>query len=125
MANYETVFIARQDVSASQVETLADGYAEHITSNEGTIARREYWGLRNLAYRIRKNRKGHYVMFNYEASHEVVAEMERTMRLSEDILRYMTVSVDAHEEGPSAMMQKRDRDERSRNDRERPRKDRD
>lgn len=115
MANYETVFIARQDVSASQVETLADGYAEHITSNEGTIARREYWGLRNLAYRIRKNRKGHYVMFNYSASPDVVAEMERTMRLSEDVLRYLTTRTEDLPEEPSVVMQRRE--ERGRGDR--------
>ncbi len=117
MAFYETVFIARQDISAAQAEALADQYAEHITSNEGRISRRENWGLKNLAYRMNKNRKGHYVLFNYEASSDVVAEMERTMRLSEDVLRYMTIRTEDLPEEPSVVLQRRE--ERGRGDRDR------
>ncbi len=124
MANYETVFIARQDVSSAQVEALADGYAEHIKNHNGTLSRREYWGLRNLAYRIRKNRKGHYILFNYDAAPDVVAEMERQMRLSEDVLRYMTVRTEDLPEEPSVVMQRREERGRGgdRGDR-RPRRD--
>lgn len=113
MSFYETVFIARQDISSAQVETLADGFAQLIQDNGGTVAKREYWGLRNLSYRMKKNRKGHYVLFNLDAPAPAVSEMERTMRINEDILRYLTIRVEALEEGPSAMMQARTRgDER-------------
>ncbi len=131
MPLYESVFIARQDIPAQEVENLADSFAAIITDGGGEIAKREYWGLRNLSYRIKKNRKGHYVMFNIEAPAPTVSEMERNMRLSEDILRYMTVRVDEVEEGPSAMLQSRqareDRPRRDRDrggDRDRPRDDR-
>ncbi|MCC7272230.1 MAG: 30S ribosomal protein S6 [Alphaproteobacteria bacterium] len=122
MTFYENVFIARQDIAANQVEALADQFAAVITENGGQVAKREYWGLRNITYRIRKNRKGHYVLFNLDAPSAAVAEMERTMRINEDVLRYLTVRVDALEEGPSAMMQSKGRDERDRGDR--PRRDR-
>ena len=111
MAFYETVFIARQDISNAQVEALADGFAQVIQDHGGQVSKREYWGLRNLSYRIKKNRKGHYVMLNIEAGGPAVSEMERTMRINEDVLRYLTVRVDALEEGPSAMMQARARGE--------------
>ena len=115
MAYYETVVIARQDASSAQVDALIDGYVEQITASGGRVSRREGWGLRNLAFRMRKNRKGHYVLLNYEAASDVVAEMERTMRLSEDILRYMTVRAEDLPEEPSVFMQRRD--ERGRGDR--------
>jgi small subunit ribosomal protein S6 len=109
MALYETVFIARQDISASQVETLTETFAALIAQGQGEVKKREYWGLRTLAFRIKKNRKGHYVLFNIDAPPAAVAEMERNMRINEDVLRYLTVRVDALEEGPSAVMQSRGR----------------
>ena len=122
MALYESVFIARQDVSATQVDTLADNFEKIISDNGGSIERREYWGLRTLAYRIKKNRKGHYVMFNMEAPSDAVQEMERNMRLNEDILRYMTIRLDEMRDEASPIMQgKGDRD-RDRADRG-PRRD--
>lgn len=115
MAYYESVFIARQDVSAPQVESLADGFAAVIEENGGKVTKRESWGLRGLAYKIKKNRKGHYVLFNLDAPAEAVHEMERQMRLNEDILRHMTLRVDELEEGPSIQMQgKANQEERSR-----------
>lgn len=115
MPFYENVFIARQDISATQVDSLADGFASVIESMGGKVAKREYWGLRNLAYKVKKNRKGHYVLFNLDAPAEAVHEMERQMRINEDLLRYLTVRVEELEEGPSAMMQGRGgREERHR-----------
>lgn len=111
MAFYETVFIARQDISAAQVEALADGFAQVIQEHGGKVEGREYWGLRNISYRIKKNRKGHYVLLNIEANGPAVSEMERTMRINEDVLRYLTVRVEALEAGPSVMMQARARGE--------------
>lgn len=110
MPFYENVFIARQDVSAQQVEAMRDAFANIITERGGKVGRTEYWGLRSLAYRIKKNRKGHYVLMNIEASPEAVAEMERNMRINEDVIRFMTVRVEQPEEGPSAMMQSRARE---------------
>ncbi|MBG52764.1 MAG: 30S ribosomal protein S6 [Alphaproteobacteria bacterium] len=107
MPLYEHVFIARQDVSAQQVESLTEQFSNVITENGGKIAKGEYWGLKNLAYKVKKNRKGHYQLLNIDAPHAAVAEMERQMSLNEDVLRHMTLRVDAHEEGPSAMMQSR------------------
>ena len=115
MALYECVFIARQDISATQVEGLTEQFELVITENGGTIAKRESWGLRTMAYKIKKNRKGHYVLLNIDAPAETVHEMERQMRINEDILRYMTIAVDEHEEGPSVIMRNKDRgDERPR-----------
>jgi len=111
MAYYETVFIARQDISTAQVEALADAFTQVIQEHGGQVAKREYWGLRNLSYRIKKNRKGHYVLLNIEGGGPAVSEMERTMRINEDVLRYLTVRVEALEEGPSVMMQARARGE--------------
>ncbi len=121
MPLYENVFIARQDISGAQVDALADGFAQLVADNGGEIKKREYWGLRNLAYRMRKNRKGHYVLFNLDAPPAAVAELERTMRINEDVLRYLTIRVKAHEEGASAIMQSRgSREDRPRRgDRER------
>ena len=122
MPFYESVYIARQDVSAQQVEALTETYAGIIAAQGGTVGKREYWGLRSLAYRVKKNRKGHYTLLNLDASPAAVAEMERNMRISEDVLRVLTIRVEALEEGPSAMMQaKNSRDERDRGDR--PRRD--
>lgn len=107
MPYYENVFIARQDISASQVDTLTDAFTGAIENLGGKVAKREYWGLKNLAYRIKKNRKGHYVLLNLDAPADAIQEMERQMRINEDILRYLTVRVEELEEGPSIMMQSR------------------
>jgi small subunit ribosomal protein S6 len=106
MALYENVFIARQDVPATQVETLTTQFAELVTAQGGTVAKKEYWGLRSLAFRIKKNRKGHYTLMNIDAPSAAVKELERTMSINEDIIRFLTVRVDALEEGPSAVMQR-------------------
>src|SRR5215218_3563005 len=119
MPLYEHVFMARQDVTSQQVESMIDQYRGVIEQNGGKIEKTEQWGVKSLAFRIRKNRKAHFALFNLDAPPAAVAEMERQMRISEDILRFMTVRVDAFEDGPSIMMQKRDRDERK--DRERGR----
>ena len=112
MALYEHIFLARQDVSAQQVEELTTVLTEVLTSNGGKVTKNEYWGVKTLSYRIRKNRKAHYSLLNIDAPHAAVAEMERQMGINEDILRFLTIRVDELEEGPSAMMQKRDRDDR-------------
>jgi small subunit ribosomal protein S6 len=112
MPLYESIFIARQDVPATQVETLASTFAEIITSNGGKVLKTEQWGLRNLAYRINKNKKGHYVLFNLDAPPAAIAEVERNMKINEDVLRFMTVRVEALEEGPSAILRKEERAER-------------
>ena len=112
MALYEHVFMARQDVSAQQVEAMTETYKGIIEQNGGAVTKVEYWGVKSLAYRIKKNRKAHYALFNLDAPATAIAEMERQMRISEDILRFMTVRVEALEEGPSAMLQRRDRDDR-------------
>ena len=104
MALYENVFIARQDVPTTQVETLTNQFAELVTGLGGTVSKKEYWGLRSLTYRIKKNRKGHYTLLNIDAPSAAVKEMERTMSINEDIIRFLTVRVDALEEGPSAVM---------------------
>jgi small subunit ribosomal protein S6 len=118
MPLYENVFIARQDISGAQVDTLTDTFAELIADQGGEVKKREYWGLRNLSYRMKKNRKGHYVLMNIEAPAAAVAEMERTMRINEDILRYLTLRVEQLEEGPSPVMQNRgSREDRPRRDR--------
>jgi small subunit ribosomal protein S6 len=123
MPLYENVFIARQDISGAQVDALADTFAQLVADNGGEVKKREYWGLRNLAYRMRKNRKGHYVLMNIAAPPAAVAELERTMRINEDVIRYLTLRVDALEEGPSVVMQSRgsrdDRQRRSAGERER------
>jgi small subunit ribosomal protein S6 len=116
MALYESVFIARQDVSSSQVDGIADTLQKVIEDNGGQVAKREYWGLRNLAYKIKKNRKGHYALFNIDAPADALREYERTMKLNEDILRYMTIKVDELDPEPSVVMQNKGRD-RERGDR--------
>jgi len=109
MPLYESVVIARQDISSAQVDTLADDLTKILEDNGGKVAKRENWGLRSLAFRIKKNRKGHYVMFNVDAPAEAVAEYERRMRINEDVLRYMTVRVEEHEEGESAILSNKGR----------------
>ena len=115
MALYEHVFLARQDLSQSQVDALAAQATEIIESNEGKVTKTETWGLKNLAYKIDRNRKAHFVMLNVEGPGSMVAELERQIRINEDIIRYMTIRVEEHEEGPSVMMQnKSNRDDRDR-----------
>lgn len=110
MPLYETVFIARQDVSAKQVEDMAKTFGKVVNDNGGEVKRTESWGLRTLAYKIKKNRKGHYTLFHLDAPAKAVAELERNMRLNEDVLRYMTVSIDKLPEGPSAILKQSDDD---------------
>lgn len=117
MPLYENVFIARQDISPAQVDTLADTFTTILKERGGDVTKREYWGLRNLAYRMKKNRKGHYVLLNINAPPAAVQEMERNMRLNEDVLRHLTVRVETLDEGASAMMQRRE--ERGERDRDR------
>ena len=105
MRLYESVFIARQDVSTQLVETLTKDFSAIIENGGGKIHKHEYWGLRALAYRVKKNRKGHYVMLNIEADNDTLREYERVMGLNEDILRFMNISIEEVEEGPSVMMQ--------------------
>ncbi|CUA95656.1 30S ribosomal protein S6 [Pannonibacter indicus] len=116
MPLYEHVFLARQDISTQQVEQLVEQYKGLIEANGGKVGKIENWGLRALAYRVKKNRKAHYTLMNIEAPHAAVAEMERQMGINEDILRFMTLKVESHDDEPSAMMQKRDRDDRRRRD---------
>jgi len=108
MTLYEHVFLARQDLSAQQVEALVEQYKGVIEAHGGSVGRVENWGLKSLTYRINKNRKAYYNLMDITAPAAAIQEMERQMGLSEDILRFMTIKVEAHEEGPSAMMQKRD-----------------
>ena len=127
MALYEHVFLARQDLAQAQVDALAANATDIIEKNGGKVVKTETWGLRSLAYKIAKNRKAHYVMLELDAPGAVVAELERQTQINEDVLRYMTIKVDAHEAGPSVMMRKsdrRDREDRPRRDRDdRPRRD--
>ncbi len=113
MPLYESTFVVRQDVSRADVTKLVETFSAIITQGGGKIVKDEYWGLRNLAYRIKKNRKGHYVMLAVDAPNEAMKEFERNMGIHEDVIRTLTVRVDAIEEGPSAMMQKTSRDEES------------
>jgi small subunit ribosomal protein S6 len=112
MPLYEHVFLARQDLAQAQVDALAETATNIIESNGGRVVRTETWGLRNIAYRIQKNRKAHYVALDFEAPALVVAELERQTQINEDVIRYMTIRVDAHEQGPSAMMRRNERSER-------------
>jgi len=117
---YEHVFLARQDVTTQQVETMVETYKGVIEANGGKVEKIEMWGVKSLAYRIKKNRKAHFTLLNVDAPPAALAEMERQMQISEDVLRFMTVRVEELESEPSAMMQKRDRDDRK--DRERGRR---
>jgi len=117
MPLYEHVFIARQDISSAQVEGLVSSFTELLEKDGGKIVNTEYWGLKNLAYRIKKNRKGHYVMLNIDSPASSINELERNERISEDVLRYLTLRVEAHEEGPSIMDRgKKDRPIRDRDE---------
>ena len=113
MSLYEHVFLARQDLSQAQVDALAENATKIITDNKGKVVKTESWGLRTLTYKIQKNRKAHFVMLDVDASGETIAELERQTRMNEDVIRYMTVRVEKHEDGPSVMMRKSDRPERS------------
>ena len=104
MALYENVFIARQDIAASQVDALIERFEGVITANGGKVTKKENWGLRALAYKKKKNRKGYYVLFNIDAPAKALIELERQMRFDEDVIRYLSVRVDELEEGPSAML---------------------
>jgi small subunit ribosomal protein S6 len=113
MPLYECVLIARNDVTQQQVEAVADQVATQLETDGGTIQKREYWGLRSLAYRIKKNRKGHYMLLGLDAPPASVKEIERQLGLNEDVLRFMTIRVDALEEAPSAILARKS-DERER-----------
>ena len=112
MPLYEHVFLARQDLAQAQVDALAETATKIIEDNGGKVVKTETWGLRSLAYRIQKNRKAHYVMLEIDAPAPLVAELERQTQINEDVLRYMTTRVDAHEAGPSAMMRRNERSDR-------------
>lgn len=112
MPLYEHVILARQDISAQQAEGLNETFKNVITENGGSVTKTEYWGLRSIAYKIKKNRKAHYTLLNIDAPHTAVQEMERQMSLNSDILRFMTLRVEELEEGPSAILRKSDRDDR-------------
>lgn len=123
MPLYEHVFIARRDISSQQVDNLTESLTTIIKDGGGNVTKTEYWGLRNLAYRIKKNRKGHYVLMNIDSPYPAVAELERVLGLNEDIIRTMTLRVDELEEGPSVVMQqKATRDDRG-GRRDAPRRD--
>lgn len=112
MALYEHVYLARQDVSAQQVEALTEQFKEIITSSGGSVGKVEYWGVKSLAYRIKKNRKAHFTLMNLDAEPAAITEMERQMGLNEDVLRTLTLRMEEHDEEPSVMMRKRDDDDR-------------
>jgi small subunit ribosomal protein S6 len=111
MSLYEHVFISRQDLSVSQAEGLIDHFSSILTENGGKVLNHEYWGLKTMAYKINKSRKGHYVLLKSDSSSDAVQEMERLMRLHEDVMRVMTIKVKIHEDGPSAVMQSKARGE--------------
>ncbi|WP_419825987.1 30S ribosomal protein S6 [Sphingomonas sp.] len=127
MALYEHVFLARQDLAQAQVDALAETATKIIQDAGGRIVKTETWGLRSLAYRIAKNRKAHYVMMEVDGPAAGIQEMERQLAINEDVIRYMTVRVEGHEAGPSAMMRRNERDRtrrREREDERGPREDR-
>lgn len=109
MPFYENVFIARQDLTPAKVSELTDKYASVVESMGGKVSKRENWGLRNLAYKIQKNRKGYYMLMNIDAPADAIIEMERLMRLDENLIRYLTIKVEELEEGPSVMMEAKSR----------------
>ena len=115
---YEHVFLARQDLSQAQVDALAATATEIVETNQGKVTKTETWGLKSLAYKIKRNRKAHFVLLNIEAPAGTVAELERQTAINEDVIRYMTVRVDEHEGGPSVQMRKSDRERRGRRERE-------
>tara|TARA_B100000700_G_scaffold299780_1_gene367199 strand:- start:266 stop:634 length:369 start_codon:yes stop_codon:yes gene_type:complete len=105
MALYEHVFISRQDLSTSQAEGLIEHFSKILDENGGQVLTKEYWGLKTMAYKINKNRKGHYVLLKTDSSAAAIHEMERLMRLHEDVMRVMTIKVKKHDDGPSVMLQ--------------------
>ncbi|WP_394728016.1 30S ribosomal protein S6 [Altererythrobacter sp. GH1-8] len=117
MPLYEHVFLARQDLSQAQVDSLAAAATEIVEQNQGKVTKTETWGLKSLAYKIDRNRKAHFVMLNIDAPGNVVEELERQTRINEDVIRYMTIRVDSHEDGPSVMMRKNERDRKRRSER--------
>ena len=117
MALYEHVFLARQDLAQAQVDALAENATKIIEEQGGKVVKTETWGLRGLAYRIAKNRKAHYVMLEVDGPSAAIVELERQIAINEDIIRYMTVRVDEHEAGPSAMMRRNERDRGGRGER--------
>ncbi|MEL6168241.1 MAG: 30S ribosomal protein S6 [Pseudomonadota bacterium] len=120
MPLYEHVFISRQDLSSAQAEGLIEHFGSILTENGGSLVEQEYWGVKTMAYKINKNRKGHYAFLKTDAPAPAIQEMERLMRIHEDVMRVLTIKVDEHAEGPSIQMQKRDeRDRRDRDDRRR------
>ena len=110
MPLYEHVFIARQDLSNAQAEGLIEHFSTVLADNGGKVVENEYWGVKTMAYKINKNRKGHYAFLKSDAPAAAVQEMERLMRLHDDVMRVLTIKVDAHEDGPSAMMKRAERD---------------
>jgi small subunit ribosomal protein S6 len=121
MALYEHIFMVRQDVSSTQVDALTQQFKTILEENQGSIAKTEYWGVRPLAYRVKKNRKAHYTLMNIDAPSDAVKEMERQMSINDDIIRFMTIRVEEHEEDQSVMMRTgrgRDRDDRGPRDRD-------
>jgi small subunit ribosomal protein S6 len=112
LAFYESVFIARQDVSAAQVEALTETFTNIVETQGGKVLKKESWGLRNLTYRVKKNRKGHYTLLNLDAPAAAVNEMERNMQINEDVIRFLTVRVEELEAGPSAVIQNKGREDR-------------
>lgn len=112
MPLYEHVFLARPDVSNQQVDTLVETFKTVLADNGGSVAKTEYWGLRPITYRMKKHRKAHYTLMNVDAPPAAIAEMERQMGINEDVVRFMTIRVEKHEEGPSAMMRRDSRDDR-------------
>ena len=111
MPHYEHVFICRQDLTSVQAETLAEEFKSTLTANGGKVIDSEYWGLRSIAYRMNKNRKGHYFMFKSDSNAKAVAEMERLMNIHEDIMRFLTIKVKEHGDGQSIMMTSKAREE--------------
>src|SRR3954465_9441671 len=112
MALYEHIYLARQDVTAQQVETLTENLKTLIAAQGGSVSKVEAWGLKSLAYRIKKNRKAFFTLMNIEAPSAAIVELERQLGLNEDVIRYLTIRVEAHETAPSAMLRKRDEAER-------------
>ncbi|MEO8244214.1 MAG: 30S ribosomal protein S6 [bacterium] len=112
MPLYEHVFISRQDLSSAQAESLIEHFTAVVADNGGKVVENEYWGVKTMAYKINKNRKGHYAFLKTDAPPAAIQEMERLMRLHDDVMRVLTIKVDKHGEGPSVQMQKRDDRER-------------